>query len=1855
MQEPWMEKFETWRSRLLDLTRRNRLLYFKPNRRTVQITEPGLARLFADLVLHDRRLRFPHELGDLPLMLTEESEPSRSNSAARVIPGDVTTRPEAKQLSRVLYKLRLEAQLSLSERGINTLFLMLGMLHWQESSSSSDVSKSPLLLIPVSLERKEGTHAFFMKRFDDDVVVNPTLAFKLRNDFGFELPNLDEDAENVSLVSWLKRVQVAARSMGWNLVEEAWLAPMSFLKLSMYRDLEDYRPEIGQHPVVDALAGQRALPAPDIQAPGAEEMDQRDPAEYFPVLDADSSQLEAIAHARAGHNLVVDGPPGTGKSQTIANIIADLLNAGKRVLFVSEKMAALEVVHRRLKDAGLGDFCLEVHSHRANKRDVLDQMGSSLEGGDTLPARYQATAGFAELKQQRDELNSYVRALHMPRGIQGRTAFQVHGLPARMGETAPLPTPLHFGGVLSVSAADEQRLLSIVRRITARGDLLQEYATHPWRDSIITSYSLTLQDRLSAELLSFRKLVESLPSLQMRLAERCGLDYAPTLEGAECLLGATRLVIGSPGTPESWLVGADLQPLLDSAQSYHHRFNAWHEAREDLLRYYSPQLFALDCSDLAQCFGTRNASALAVFDRNSDTAMDAAIRGRFTIEPQLDTIQALLGHLPSDLRELAELCGVAAPNSLAEADIVCRTAMLVAEDPRPRPDWLTWQSLRNLRVLAEDAECERSNRLHLHAALMESFKSGILQLSGAEWLRRFGEQYKGLFVGLKGDFRRDRAALENLLHQTRKLSRSEAIPYLQQLAEYQDLSKRANERRAELAGTFGPHFQDDGTDWEAVRRSLDTIQQILQLHGDRLLSETLGDVLVQSGARIRAIRARINDVTENLDQLRTTLQHLQATVSLGRICPGALVIENAPLPDLAASIGLFCHQLQSLWRAYDGVQPALQIGVTRSPQEMAEDVRRSAQLQALENEVATDREALTARYGEFFQGMGTRWQQVMDALTWTARSKAHFGSEAVPPGFVQAVVYGSEVPCDIRADHQELERLLERLPAECAGLWEIFPSEVLEIEGTPFRSSNLGAVARWLDDHQRATPRLREWVDFVELRNECERHGLGSFLGMLVEKKLPAAAIDNIFQRIWLTSWLDEAYSSSTELKRFHRGEHEQLLDRFRELDSGLRSAVSDEIAAQLLRRRPASHRATSLVASSELGVLTHELRKKKRHMPLRKLFSRIPHLLLDLKPCLLMSPLSVAYYLPKDSFEFDTVIFDEASQIPPEDAIGAMLRARQVIVAGDDKQLPPTSFFTADDDFGADEEDERFDVLESILDECASLPNMQRGGLRWHYRSRNETLIAFSNAAFYRNRLLTFPSPATGESREGVSFEFVADGVWDRGRSRTNIPEARRVATLVTQHLERWGTGKSLGVITLNQSQADRIRDELTIGLREHTELAALLLESGHEPFFIKSLENVQGDERASIILSVGYGPDTNGVVALNFGPINRDGGERRLNVAVTRAKWDLTLVSSMQPEQMDLARLNRTNRGVELLQQYLYYARDGRVPVESVPIDRDPDSPFEEAVRDAIKASGLSVDPQVGCSGFRIDLGIRHPDRPERYILGVECDGATYHSAKTARDRDRLRQEVLEGLGWDLIRIWSTDWVRNPTGELQRVFEKVEDLRLKPLVEEHKVAHTHPEAIIPLQAPAPEGWNSPAESEGANPADSIYRPTVFQNTRHPDWLYYGEPADIAPDVIQVVHAEGPIHGELLVQRIARRYGLWRTGDRIQEYVERAITLALRQRQIEQRGAFFWPSNPATLVPRQPASDGEPRPPQFIAPEEIEAAARLLIEDNYPMPREALIKETARWLGFKRVGPNVDAAIRKALASLDDVEASAG
>ena len=796
-----------------------------------------------------------------------------------------------------------------------------------------------------------------------------------------------------------------------------------------------------------------------------------------------------------------------------------------------------------------------------------------------------------------------------------------------------------------------------------------------------------------------------------------------------------------------------------------------------------------------------------------------------------------------------------------------------------------------------------------------------------------------------------------------------------------------------------------------------------------------------------------------------------------------------------------------------------------------------------------------------------------------------------------------------------------------------------------------GVLERWptgLDD-------LNNWCVYNAARDAAVYAGLTDLVAMHESGELTRDTLSPAFEASYARRWFTSVANSVSAIRTFNAELQESQIERFRALDKDVIAMTKAVVAGRLAENSPSALDRVS--AQSEVGILRRELEKKRRHMPTRRLIERLPNLLPRIKPCFLMSPLSVAQFLDPSMPKFDIVIFDEASQIPVWDAVGAIARGAEVIVVGDSKQLPPTSFFRTlegDDDFEGTED--AVDDMESILKECnaSGVPALR---LKWHYRSRHESLIAFSNYHYYQNELMTFPSPEERSSTMGVTFRHVADGVYDRGGTRTNRIEAERVVEEVVRMLADENDTNSIGIVTFNQAQQTLIQDLLDEQRRANPDIERYFTNEVEEPVFVKNLENVQGDERDTIIFSVGYGPDDSGRPSMNFGPLNKEGGERRLNVAVTRAKRRLIVFSSMTSDMIDLRRTRVT--GVKHFKHFLDYAERGPESLEEflwTGADTKADTRFEQALRDKLVERGYEVDERVGCAGYRIDLAIRDKKQPGKYVLGIECDGPQYHAAHTARDRDRTRPAVLRGLGWNLHRIWSTQWHINPEKCLAQIDAAVVAVRDYEASSETASAEAASEENTPpVVASAPAVATQPAKPKKTDPTGDTYNPATPGRSRVGKRDIYAPECDelLMRWLGSIVESEAPILQDLAMRRLAGFCGLASVRDRFRERFDVVLGHMLGRGYIKATGKTLW--NPGDepdefMSPRKPSDDPDgKRDADQIPPEEYRAAVVRVVQEQFGLPREDLAKETAIKLGFSRltatIAPFIDAAIDLALS----------
>lgn len=1534
---PLDKKIDEWKSQLLDLTRRNKLISFKPTKsKSLPFDDADTIEL-AEVLTGDS----PLYIRQRPDEDDQESEQGDSESGGSEddtedgIPelgqNEVFPTRDSDAADESLYQISLNHKQHLREKGVDSLYLALGMLDWYSTDYSDETNASPLFLASIKLEEsQEGSdrHNYQIERKGESLRLNPALRKKLAAEHNLQLP-ADSALSLDNLDAAFEAVHEAVQGFSrWQIQNKAILGIFDFAKYGLYADLERNRDAVKADPLVRALNGN---PTPlqqaegDIVTPTAAELDEVvDPIDTYQVLDADSSQQQAIEAAKRGKSFVLQGPPGTGKSQTIANIIGEKIAAGEKVLFVSEKQAALNVVKERLDDVGIGRFCLEVHGAKANNTDVMSSLEDELKASP-VKAAGERPQRLAELRDRRDTLNEYGDHLFYSPPEWDLTAYQAYGIVSQHQDAPRISV-----GIDEPLEVDEQTLTSAIddlETLAAFDGVLNAYETGLWRHT----------------------------------------------------------------TLDQW--GVDTREAME-----------------------------------------------------------------VSLDQQMDAVETL--------QEVADLLDDALqirPQSLADFE----AAANLLEHLLARPE-LSWQE----------------------AFFEESF------VSGGGRLQEFVELEK------------ERATLHD------------------------DLS--SNYERS--------FFSANGADLNSQLASFGLLKVVKPSY--------------------RSLKRQVVTHTTN---------------------------DYDPTHD-----------------------------------ELLEDTRKLAEIHRIEDR-RDDFHGVIQRLGPLYQGADTDWETISDAQAWVAKLQ-EFPAEFTDS--ITELLLAGELSA-IESLHTQTQQALNQYKTAAEFFDSAMAVENLQVGQRPFREASFDALADALAQRRTQVPRLQARVQFETQLQAVKDTLCAEYVEAFLAGDYEAEQLVPAFKKRFYTKWLDAVYDQ-TELGGFSADRIERALKKFQQLDKEQQELAQIQIQHEVTSRRPSL--SMEHATSSEQALVRRETEKQRRHKPLRELFAEAGSFITQLTPCFMMSPLSVAQYLQTEAIEFDTVIFDEASQIMPQDAISSLIRADQAVIAGDTKQLPPTSFFQADVETT---EDVRED-LDSILEEAVAV--LPEKDLRWHYRSKTDELIEFSNHFYYNNKLRTFPENDP-DVDTGVFFEYVEDGVYDRGGSRQNQVEATRVVDLIAQHAEE-SSDKSLGVVAFSSAQEQAIRETLEERCDENPVLDAFVDQDDVlDEFFIKNLEMVQGDERDRMIFSVGYGPDSEGRVHQNFGPLNNSGGERRLNVAVSRAKEQVTVVSSIQPNEIDAA--GTKHAGVEHFKKYLEYAKNGEQVLardDAVTESLAFDSGFEEAVYDALSNKGYDVVSQAQSAGYSIDLAIKHPDNPGEFVLGIECDGAAYHSSKTARDRDRTRQAILEDLGWTIHRIWSPDWTSNPDQELAKIDEKIstiiggetvgEDVEIRThevetLAVDSKFAH---DDIIEYQSP----WLS---------SDGRYSP----DTRGHDQAVKNSLRDIVDEF-------GPVKKETLFQTALDVWSESRLGKNIENNFEEKLRTLKLQKTVFEADEFIWPQPEAVNFAVRVNTESSARSIEEIPIEEIALALSIILSEGGFMTVEDLELEATRLFGFQRRGKRIQERIQVARERLESI-----
>lgn len=1674
------------RKKLLDLTNRNSLLNFKhPAGKCIRFVDELPNQVFADLtngkIFQIEALKEPTEgelidagfveMDDQGKVVVKEPKPELwakhleiNTSFDLPSPGDSGTakgKHNDRSLQTLLYppnleavtqKLRSVAKTAIEESGSNVLFLAIGFLEWYEDRGSQLKRLAPLFTIPVEINREfqRGRPVYTLTQLDDVVFSNETLKQKLLQEFGIELPEINEDE---SPEDYFTRVAFAIREVDdrWMIRRYMTIGVFNFTKQAMYEDLNPSNwpddAKLEDHPIIQKFFSSQSAPESDngtFEKEHSIDLMSSKVHELYPLIsDADSSQHSAIIDAIQGKSLVIEGPPGTGKSQTITNLIAAAINNGKSVLFVAEKMAALNVVKDRLSQAGLGDFCFELHSHKIKKTEVIEGLRERIKRSAVQSPR-DIDRKIDRYEELKNSLNEYVQFINSQWHRTGLTIHEILTGAVRYREQFKNLNldDVRLTGIdsNSLTEADIARVIDDQGLLRTVYDKMSEQApggtmqSHYWYGvgltddavegltatvaklnawqaeiGLVTEYLNTLTDSNLLQLEANKSLTE---------LEKCaeGLMALPFLDDPR-YLDVYKLMGGLPG---------DLLLAVDCLKEFQ-KLTTTLEPVYGLNNLEDSGLVQ-NINNLAKVFSgiglDTNSTWLDIKSISSQLDEIKSCLGELLLKlkPVVDALPHLtqrgcLGFDASGLRDLARFIELG-----AQLDPELYAARSEIFD-RPEIDPILESMVPQLEVL-----------VLLRADLSDKYELDKLPAPD-QILATAKEVANGnLFSWFNSSWRAKRLELRSY-SKALKPKVSEVLRDYEKLVDYKSrIQKLAETNETETGVSLGSYF-----------KGIDTpIDRCLKIR-----------------AWYKDVRAEFGVGFDNRVMIGTALLTLDSNYLAG--------IKGLFDQGCVAS----CIEVVAKYEALIARTPVLAKESEQLPVQSSIDRLRDvfSAINSKFNQVTEHEDVkvktLVSNLAklEKTQNLMTDW---VEKINVSSILRDYLGVVLKPQaplkdhvrvvqelGQLFDATEQSETVRDSLLERADLTRLNELL-----GISKEFRDRLasLEKKKEAFRKAGLVDMKKWqraeegvslhklsqINELAIAKPTwLETWVSYLGLRAKLDFRGMGALLNAIENGIVSTANLETVCRFALLNQLAEQIRNSTSIFKDFNGLQIEALRQQFKEYDQELLKLHQTKIAATVCKNKIPMGVSGGLKSElSDFSLINHLIGLQKPRITIRSLVKRAGSAIQALKPVFMMSPMSVAQFLPPGELKFDLLIMDEASQIRPEDALGAIARGSKVVIVGDPKQLPPTSFFQKSVENDEDEEETTIESTESILETASPLLSKRR--LRWHYRSRHESLIAFSNTQFYDGDLVIFPSPFAESDEFGVKFHFQPQGFFASGKGNgRNTPEARSVAKFLLQSIiDR--PNESIGAVAMNSEQRDTIEAEFEKLIADDRIAQQAFLKNAQtkEPLFIKNLENVQGDERDVIVISMTYGPDkpSGNVMAQRFGPINQASGWRRLNVLFTRSKKRMHIFSSMRSGHI-LAD-ETSSKGKLALKNFLDFA-ERKTLVHPEFMGRSEDSHFEISVRGELEKHGYECVPQLGVAGYFLDLAVKDPGMPGRFLVGIECDGASYHSAKSARDRDRLRQQILEGLGWTILRIWSTDWFKNPESQLRPILRALENLR--------------------------------------------------------------------------------------------------------------------------------------------------------------------------------------------------------------------
>ena len=1539
------------------------------------------------------------------------------------------------ELFKNLETIRRKYRESYDEKGINTLHIVFGFLEWYEDKNSEKKIFSPILIQPIDLERirKPKGFVYSIETSGEPAKLNLTLVERLKRDFNINLP---EFAEEDKPEEYFKKIEkVISNQQNWNVRKFVTIGHFQYLNILMYQDLD-----VNSWPNADDLLGSEIINEIAFGSSNDSlgyqedyEIDNEDIQKVAPylILDSDSSQHSAVVDVLQNKNLVLKGPPGTGKSQTIANIVGAALAQGKKILFVSAKAAALDVVYKRLNDVGLGEFCLRLHAYNSKRKQVVEDLKRRLDKTrKRSPEEFDQNV--IELKRNRNKLNAYVNDVNKNFGSTGLTIQEIFW--AAINNQQYCEDGMHIlkklylpdcENISQIQIEDACSRLDMVKIILEKfNDKFAGITNHPFYG--LNNYKLSKfeRDEIKSNFIEIKNLSNEIIKDSNEFYQNNSIEnnfylsinsigkFQEEIKNIQIPNALDQKVISS-----SHLIDKKFKDTLDNTDKFNNLKKLFKEKFYDEININVIENLQNEVSKIIK------SNALNKIDINN-----------LEILGSKESIKDLFSNLSFDIdlfleiiEKISVILSIEENYSIKNLENQIKFLKFISEVPKnillnrrkelldeSNHDSINKYFEKILKIKENEISLESNYRIK-NIVNIDEIKEDITIIKNAGFFSFLNSRYnqaKKNFLSIQ----RNKIKLSNLkiIHELQKIvSYFESIDDLNQdikfnllfASNYHEIKNNEQEIKAivKFSTDVKKEFSNLGRFDETVKYFL------LYSENDKLIS--LKDFVdnknikeIDYSSKLKKLEGNndINEIKNDLKKLEDLFINFIKNIeeyNLNKYLTfndlKEIYIHNSEILELQSTINENRNILNNTEVNYHNLESD-KILTAIETIELILNVKESTNNQSLINFL--------------FKNDFLHNYNLLNNFLININSK---------------ILKISQLYDDTNklADINENAFFLKS-----------------EINVKNFEDLSLNEILKSLDNKIISFDELGDWITYQNAKLNNDELSINILIKAYEDNPKIIDYLTYAYKTILFQSLIRNIYEKYPHIKEFSGLEINNIRARFNTLDKKINNLHSTDLISTLTKRKPPSGVTTGLKRDlTEMGLINHLTQSEKPKIPsIRKVLERAGKAIKELKPVFMMSPHSVAQFLPPKGVEFDLILIDEASQLKPEFVMGALARCSYAAIMGDPMQLPPTSFYEREDDA---EESEDFERLEekSILDLALSRISTRRD-LKWHYRSRDESLIAFSNKHFYNDRLILFPTASRDKSITGIQVKYI-ESVY---KGKQNIQEAIEVVDSVCDYMSKF-KNKSCLVVTMNVHQSELINSLISKKEIENQYVADYINDwkDTLEPFTVKNLENVQGDERDCIFISTVFGPPEKGIKPKQtFGPINTQYGHRRLNVLFTRAKEKVELVTSLQPGDIlaeDDVSSGSRGYGRKILKDYIQYGLTGTL-YSGEDTSREAGSDFQLYVGDKLKEKGYEITQEVGVAGFFIDIGVKHPKIPHKYLIGVECDGATYHSSKSARDRDRLRQEILEGLGWTLYRIWSTDWFNDPNNETDKLVDFIE-----------------------------------------------------------------------------------------------------------------------------------------------------------------------------------------------------------------------